>query len=124
MAVATEKDAYSDIYEHVSQSPPEFDLNHLWPDPKYLVCRVLPRDTKTRGGLELPDISQQDKDYAVVLKLDEDYGRRLHIEVSDVVWFRMVAPPKMILSDGTEIILLRCCGDDGDDVLGVFKKDS
>ena len=44
------------------------------------------------------------------------------ISPGDVVWFRMVAPPKMILADGMEIILLRCCGDDGDDVLGFFRE--
>ena len=128
MTATTEKSAYADIYERVSQSPPGFTLENLTVDPKFLVCRVLTKDTKTRGGIHLPDISQTDKDYAVVLKCqgprnDEvDWTLQDKISPGDVVWFRMVCPPKMILADGTEIILLRCCGDDGDDVLGFFRK--
>ncbi len=128
MAATAERAAYADIYERVSQSPPGFTLENLTVDPKFLVCRVLPKDTQTRGGLELPDISQTDKDYAVVLKGHPHVAGKIDFSFShkitpgDVVWFRMVAPPKMILADGTDIILLRCCGDDGDDVLGFFRK--
>lgn len=122
MAATAEKAAYADIYERVSQSPPGFTLENLTVDPKFLVCRVLPKDTQTRGGVELPDISQADKDYAVVLKGCPEQGGQLAVQEGDVVWFRMVCPPKMILADGTEIILLRCCGDDGDDVLGFFRE--
>lgn len=127
MAVATEKIAYADLYQRISQSPPDFTLDNLTVDPKFLVCKVLDKDTKTRGGVHLPDISQTDKDYAVVLKShpNNSYGPSsfpARIRAGDVVWFRMVAPPKMILADGMEIILLRCCGDDGDDVLGFFRE--
>lgn len=129
MAATAEKAAYAEIWERVSQSPPGFTLENLTVDPKFLVCKVLPKDTQTRGGVELPDISQSDKDYAVVLKClawpvhaEVEWVFKDKISPGDVVWFRMVCPPKMILADGMEIILLRCCGDDGDDVLGFFRE--
>lgn len=132
---AVEKDAYRSLYETTVAAPPGITLDNIQPHPKYILCRVIPKDEMTEGGIHLPEKSQTDKAYAVVLKVPgvplKDaaqmpyefpiFVRPLDIEPGDLVFFRMAYGPSLTLGDGTEIVFLRCWGEANDDIIAVFK---
>ena len=121
---AVEKDAYRSLYEKTVAAPPGITLDNIQPHPKYILCRVIPKDERTEGGIHLPEQSRTDKAYAVVLKVPKLSGRPIRIEPGDLVFFRMAYGPSLSLSDGTDIVFLRCWGEANDDIIAVFKENS
>lgn len=128
---AVEKNAYQSIYDKTVSAPPGITLDNIQPHPKFLLCRVIPKDTMTQGGILFPEGSAPDKAYAVVLKVPEQYvgsgcwtavDRPLDVEPGDMVFFRRAYGPDLELRDGTTVVFLRCWGQPNDDVIAVFKK--
>lgn len=124
---AVERDAYKSLYDKTVEAPPGITLDNIQPHPKYILCRVIPKDEMTEGGIHLPEKSQTDKAYAVVLKVPRlplAARRPLDIEPGDLVFFRLAYGPSLTLSDGTEIVFLRCWGEANDDIIAVFKENT
>lgn len=80
------------------------------------------RDETTKGGIKLPDVSLQDKNYGRVLRLPERNAPE-GIAVGDIVMF-IPDSPIDVPALGANLVLLDYRDDFEGDVLGVFRPKS